>query len=118
MLRIQPVSKSYFPTAKVGLRDIALKRRAGTVIFAERHNPDGSITPVFLIPEGSSTKTRVGEMVEAQSLRTKRPYGEHMILAKFEVKFKQGVLMIGDSMPGTSDYSFAMDLEAVAFEMA
>ena len=118
MLRIQPVSKSYFASSKVSLRDIALKRRAGTVIFAERHNPDGSVTQAFLIPEGSSVKVREGQLVDAKHLRSKRPYGQHMILAKFEVKFKQGVLLIGDSLPGTADYSYAMDLEAVAFEMA
>lgn len=118
MLKIQPVSKGYFPSAKVGLREIAAKRRAGTVIFAERFNPDGSVTPVFLIPEGSSTRVRAGLMYDAQHLRTKRPYGEHAIIAVFELKFKNGVLSIGEFKPATTDYSSAFDLEAVAFEMA
>jgi len=118
MLRIQPVSKGYFKTMKVGLREIAAKRRAGIVFYAERHNPDGSLTPVFLIPEGSSTKVRVGKIVEAQHLRTKRPYGDHKVLAVFDLKFKNGILSIGSAKPGTAEYSEAFDLEAVAFEMA
>lgn len=118
MLRIQPVSKGYFPSMKVGLREIAAKRRAGTVIYAERFNPDGSVTPVFLIPEGSSTRVRAGLMYDAQHLRSKRPYGEHAVIAVFQLKFKNGVLNIGDFKPATTDYSHAMELEAVAFEMA
>ena len=118
MLKIQPVSKGYFPSMKVGLREIAAKRRAGTVIYAERFNPDGSVTPVFLIPEGSSTRVRAGLMYDAVHLRSKRPYGEHAVLAVFELKFKNGVLTIGDLKPGTAEYSSAFDLEAVAFEMA
>jgi hypothetical protein len=118
MLKIQPVSKGYFPSMKVGLREIAAKRRAGTVIYAERFNHDGSVTPVFLIPEGSSTTPRVGLMYDAQHLRSKRPYGEHAVLAVFDLKFKSGVLSIGDAQPGTAEYSAAFDLEAVAFEMA
>jgi hypothetical protein len=118
MLKIQPVSKGYFPSSKVGLREIAAKRRAGTVIFAERFNPDGSVTPVFLIPEGSSTRVRAGVMYDAVNIRTKRPYGEHAIIAVFNLKFKNGVLDIGEFKPATTDYSSAFDLEAVAFEMA
>ena len=118
MLKIQPVSKGYFKTSKVGLREILAIRRAGTVIYAERSNHDGSITPVFLIPEGSSTRVHAGRIYDAQHLRTKRPYGEHAVLAVFDMKFKNGILLIGDAKPGTAEYSAAFDLEAVAFEMA
>lgn len=118
MLRIQPVSKGYFPSTKVGLREIAAKRRAGTVIYAERFNPDGSVTPVFLIPEGSRSTPRAGLMYDAQHLRSKRPYGEHAIIAVFNLKFKNGVLSLGDIKPGTAEYTDAFELEAVAFEMA
>jgi hypothetical protein len=118
MIRIQPVSKDHFKTPKVSLRDIAIKRRAGRAVLAERHNPDGSVTQVFLIPEGSSTRVREGQLVEAQHLRTRRPYGDHLILSVFDFKFKRGLLYIGDFEPGTADYSYALDVEAVAFEMA
>lgn len=116
MLKIQPVSKGYFKSMKVGLRDIALKRRAGVAIFAERHNPDGSVTPVFLIPEPARSVT-VGNLYDAQHLRSKRPYGQHLVLGVFKFKFAGGVLRLGDIQPGTAEYSDALDLEAVAFEM-
>lgn len=116
MIKIQPVSKGYFSSMKVTLREIAAKRRAGTVLFTERQNPDGTKTQAFLMPEGAA-KVRVGSTVEAQHIRTKRPYGPHKILSSFDLKFKNGVLHIGDAKPGTLVYSEAFDLEAVAFEM-
>jgi hypothetical protein len=116
MFKIQPVSKGYFPSAKVTLREIARKRRAGNVLIADRHNPDGTSTQVFLIPEPSKHATP-GKLYEARHLRTDRPYGKHLVLADVSFKFKDGVLFLGDIKPGTSEYADVLDVEAVAFEL-
>jgi len=117
-IRIAPVAKGYFASMKVTLADIARKRRAGIAVFAERHNPDGSITQVFLIPEGTSIKTKEGEFLEAVNLKTKRPYGQHQVLAKLKFSMKRGFLEIDGIAPATAAYADALDLEAVAFEVA
>ncbi len=117
MLRIKPVSKDYFSSTKVSLRDIALKRRAGVAIYATRANPDGTETNVFLIPEPAKRLT-IGTFYEAEHMETRRKYGEHLVLGVFQFKVKNGVITIADYDVGTAAYSEAFDLEAVAFQLA
>ena len=117
MLRIKPVSKDYFKSSKVTLRDIAQKRRAGVAIFATRANPDGSETQVFLIPEPAK-KLTVGKAYPAEHMETRRKYGEHTVLAVMPFKFKNGLLEVAGFEVGTAAYSELFDLEAVAFQMA
>lgn len=119
-LNIKPVSKGYFKTPKVSIRDIAAKRRAGVAILAERCNPDGSVTQVFLIPEPAK-KLRDGKSYEARHMETKRPYGDHNVVACVSFKFKNGVLHLSGEFPmevGTMTYSDLLEESAVAFQMA
>jgi hypothetical protein len=117
MYKIQPVSKGYFPSLKVTLREIAGKRRSGVAIYAERLNPENTVTKVWLIPEPVKFVT-VGKLYDFENTRTKRPYGKHCVLAVFKFRYVSGVLVLGDLKPGTQEYSEAFDLEAVAFEMS
>ena len=119
-LRIKPVSKGYFKTSCVSIREIAAKRRSGTVIFAERQNPDGSLTKVFLIPEPAKT-LRDGKTYSARHMETKRPYGDHNVVFCVSFKFKNGVLHLNGEFPmevGTMMYSDILEETAVAFQMA
>lgn len=116
MFKIQPVAKDLFPTSKVTVREIALKYRAGAVVVADRHNPDGTVTQAFLIsPE--KVRAPVGALCEARHAKTSRPYGDHLVLANVEFKFKDGVLFLGDIKPGTAEYADVLDVEAVAFDL-
>lgn len=117
VLRIKPVAKGYFKTSKITLRDIAMKRRAGVVMFATRANPDGSETDVFLIPEPGVHVLTEGKFCKAEHMNTGRKYGDHQVKFATKFSFKNGVLRLGSIEPGTALYSQAFDLEAVAFEM-
>ncbi len=119
-LRIKPVSKGYFKTSAVSLADIARKRRGGVAILADRMNPDGSTTRVFLIPEPAKT-LRDGKTYSARHMETKRPYGDHSVLVCVSFKYKDGVLRLKgefDMDVGTMTYSDLMEETAVAFQMA
>lgn len=115
-LRIKPVSKGYFATSSVGLRDIAVKRQAGVAIFAERHNPDGSVTQVWLIPEPAKM-LRVGNTYEVRNAENNRKYGPHTIVGAVQFRVRRGVITLKDTETATTAYSTWFDLSAVAFEL-
>ncbi len=115
-LRIKPVSKDYFKTSKVTLRDIALKRRSGIAIFATRLNPDGTQTDVFLIPEPARSLT-IGKFYAAEHASTRRKYGEHQVIGVMSFKFKSGILHIDGYDVGTAAYAELFDAEGVAFQL-
>ena len=116
-LRIKPVSKDYFKTSKVSLRDIAIKRRAGIAIFATRENPDGTSTSVWLIPEPAKKLTE-GKQYAAEHMETKRKYGPHLVQLVVPFKVNKGVIELKDMSTAGAAYSEVFDLEAVAFQLA
>lgn len=118
-IRIKPVNKDFFDSSKVSLREIAVKRRAGVAVLADRYNPDGSVTRVFLIPEPAKA-LRDTKFYEAVHMETGRAYGRHQVVASVEFKFKDGVLQLKGEFPmevGTMTYSDIMEETAVAFQM-
>ena len=117
VLRIKPVSKDYFKTSKVTIREIAIKRRAGVAIFAIRQNPDGSNTFVWLIPEPAK-KLAEGKQYDAEHMETKRKYGQHLVQLVVQFKVKNGIIELADFAPATSGYTDVFDVEAVAFQLA
>ena len=115
-LRIKPVSKGYFATSSVSLRDIAVKRRSGIAIFAERHNPDGSVTNVWLIPEPAKA-LRVGKTYDVRNADNNRKYGQHTVVGVVQFKVQRGVVQLKGVDAGTAAYSDWFDLSAVAFQL-
>lgn len=114
--KIAPIAKATFGKLAVSLADVARKFREGTVIVADRHNPDNTVTRVFLTPN-VSTIAKVGQMVKVVNASNNRPYGEHQVIAVIKYKFKNGILMLDGYDVGTAAYSEVVDETATVFSL-
>jgi hypothetical protein len=114
--KISPIAKNTFGRLAVSMADVARKFREGTVIIADRHNADNSVTRVFLVPN-TATIAKVGQLVKVVNAENNRPYGDHQVLGVIKYKFKNGILELADYDVGTAAYSEVVDETATVFSL-